>query len=799
MTLTSLLPLFYDQAKSVAMIGRSMDVIKTAVEIVNPGQIPVLTVNQQLYALARQIQWRWPETHGEIHFVILLGELHIEMAALETLGDLLDSSGWTGALVQPGVTTAGAADSFLQAAHVTRTRRANQVTASSLYLLLQKAFSEGADEGHDPEDWCAERVQASPQFHFWWIILQLELTVLMYVRSIREGNFLLYIDALSKIVSWFFALGHINYARWIPVHLRDMVTLATKHASVYTQFLAGNFTVKKTTHAFSAMAIDQAHEQNNAFVKGDGGAVGLTENPAALRRWMVSGPEMARVIAEFQATSETKKADHKHHEQTRHTQVAFARDVRSLTQVMGEMGNPFCDDSKDLLVLDSRDLADSAVINTVRQIEKLGQEQHDSFVHEILINQTKSITDQIKRNNLPLFSRTPIRDKSRTQLQVSSLKNDCSLFSRLFIASQKRDGDLDEFFAHENQACPPALSHMGKMRLGTKSDLVGCLEYLVPPQANATAAAAASPAVEVIILDGAAIIYMLPPGTAKTFNEYASQVFLPYITSQLQHTSRVDIVWDEYLTDSLKAGTRKKRGKGIRRRVEPSSSIPGNWQTFLRTDENKMELFYFLATRVETTDADKQVISTHHKDVVCTQARDVAGLAPSSHEEADTRMLLHAEDAVRQGYSKVSIRTVDTDVVVLAVTAAGRLDIDELWVAFGTGKNFRFLAAHEMAVALGPNKCLGLPFFHALTGCMIPFQVSEAGGRKRHGKPGKPVIRSLMSLQHSVPWLPRQHLQQWMTTWVPWSVLLFCSMNTPVARNMSMSVAGICSPRLADQ
>lgn len=53
--------------------------------------------------------------------------------------------------------------------------------------------------------------------------------------------------------------------------------------------LKGNFTVKKSKHAFSAIAIDHAHEQNNASVKGDGGAVGLTENPSALRRWMVSG------------------------------------------------------------------------------------------------------------------------------------------------------------------------------------------------------------------------------------------------------------------------------------------------------------------------------------------------------------------------------------------------------------------------------------------------------------------------------------------------------------------------------
>ena len=187
------------------------------------------------------------------------------------------------------------------------------------------------------------------------------------------------------------------------------------------------------------------------------------------------------------------------------------------------------------------------------------------------MNQTKPITDPIRRNNLPLFSRSPVREKSRNQLQLSSLKNDCSLFSRLSIASQMRDGDLDDFFAHENQACPPALSQMGKTRLGKNSDLVECLEDMIPPQENV-----ASPHVQVIILDGAAITNMLAPGGAKTLCDYATQVFLPYITSQLQHAIRMDVVWDEYMPESLKADTRTKRGRGIRRRVEPSSSIPGN-------------------------------------------------------------------------------------------------------------------------------------------------------------------------------------------------------------------------------
>ena len=52
---------------------------------------------------------------------------------------------------------------------------------------------------------------------------------------------------------------------------------------------------------FTAISIDQAHGQNNTHIKGDGGAVDLTDNPSALRRWMVDGPEVARVTAEFQA------------------------------------------------------------------------------------------------------------------------------------------------------------------------------------------------------------------------------------------------------------------------------------------------------------------------------------------------------------------------------------------------------------------------------------------------------------------------------------------------------------------
>ena len=107
--------------------------------------------------------------------------------------------------------------------------------------------------------------------------------------------------------------------------------------------------------------------------------------------------------------------------------------------------------------------------------------------------------------------------------------------------------------------------------------------------------------------------------------------------------------------------------------------------------------------RAAGIDTTKQVLTTHYVDVVCTNQQDVSSLVPCTHAKADTRMLLHLEDVEHQGHSKMSIRTVDINIVVLPITVAWRLSISALWVAFGVGKNFKFLAAHEIARGLGPD------------------------------------------------------------------------------------------------
>ena len=139
----------------------------------------------------------------------------------------------------------------------------------------------------------------------------------------------------------------------------------------------------------------------------------------------------------------------------------------------------------------------------------------------------------------------------------------------------------------------------------------------------------------------------------------------------------------------------------------------------MRVDENKEELFLYLAEQLTTIGTDHgEVVSTKHESVVFNNDRtDAADLSPCTYEEADTRLLLHAADAARRGYTKVMVRTVDTDVVVIAVAKFQYLSLSELWIEFGVGKHLKYLPAHDISCSIGEEKSQALLAFHAFTGC----------------------------------------------------------------------------------
>ena len=330
---------------------------------------------------------------------------------------------------------------------------------------------------------------------------------------------------------------------------------------------------------------------------------------------MVCGLELAHCIHEFEAALlfndedeeydnyEIKDKDSKHHEQSNSRQQLFSVQVLNLVKVFNTMGNSFTEETKDLMVLDTRDIVDEDAIRSVSTIETLGLNQFNDFLSNRLKTKEMSVFDPIKRNNFNLFTQGK-KKVNKDKSKISSLKKNRHLFSQLFIASQVSDSNLDGFFCHENQQFPPSLSDDGMLRSGNKSDLLACFEEL-------SEASHAKPVVQSIFIDGPAIVNMLRPVNCSMYKEYLTKVFLPFISQQFGNVcQRLDIVWDAYIKNSLKSTARSKRGLGIRRIILPDSKIPSNWHSFLRVDQNKEELFRFLATEASSLECRGLVIST---------------------------------------------------------------------------------------------------------------------------------------------------------------------------------------------
>ena len=260
------------------------------------------------------------------------------------------------------------------------------------------------------------------------------------------------------------------------------------------------------------------------------------------------------------------------------------------------------------------------------------------------------------------------------------------------------------------------MTQKGEMFHGTKANIVDCLEEEIHQSVS-------KPRVDTLVLDGPAILHMVRPGLSVTIEEYITTKLHPYILSQLNTVHRVDLVWDVYRPDSLKQGARLARGSGTELKVTPTTKIPSNWTGFLRVDKNKTELFAMISDSIVTMSipTGKEVLSTIGPSVV-GQPLQHNGMRElqCSHEEADTRMFVHVADMVHRGFCYIMVRTIDSDVVAIAVSVVQYLKprgLKELWISYGTGASFKYIPVHLIANRLGDEISLGLLFFHSFTGC----------------------------------------------------------------------------------
>ena len=105
---------------------------------------------------------------------------------------------------------------------------------------------------------CAEQ----PQAEYFGLCQEIDLCVLEFVRSCRIADLTSYINSITTVMPYVFALDHLHYARNLPVFLHDLLVLAERHPSLYYELMEnGNFMAQETAHAFSSMPIDQATDK----------------------------------------------------------------------------------------------------------------------------------------------------------------------------------------------------------------------------------------------------------------------------------------------------------------------------------------------------------------------------------------------------------------------------------------------------------------------------------------------------------------------------------------------------------
>lgn len=205
----------------------------------------------------------------------------------------------------------------------------------------------------------------------------------------------------------------------------------------------------------------------------------------------------------------------------------------------------------------------------------------------------------------------------------------------------------------------------------------------------------------------------------------------------------MDIVADQYPIISIKNVERGRRAESGSLLIKISSGkqqVPKQWKKFLSSGENKTALVDFLFTEWAKEEYAEKLQSRclyfahgqncHRYEVVDNVVNcEAVPELDSTQEEADTRMFLHANHAGESGNTTVVIKTVDTDVLVIACHFQSRIH-SRIYIHTGTKTRTRYLDIQTLSSKLGSAVCGALPGLHSFTGCDTNSAFAGKGKKK---------------------------------------------------------------------
>ncbi|KAK5644894.1 hypothetical protein RI129_006194 [Pyrocoelia pectoralis] len=304
--------------------------------------------------------------------------------------------------------------------------------------------------------------------------------------------------------------------------------------------------------------------------------------------------------------------------------------------------------------------------------------------------------------------------------KVHEIRVQRDLFGRLLSLAMEDNIDVEKTLSYPITSVPMSLCHAdGTLHKTPKSAMVGVLTSNstndeVPRRYDA------------VIFDGFFLLHTMKD-IPKTFGNISKKI-MSILTAT--HARRVDIVFDQYFSPSIKEYERAQRHE-VRNReyfiTGPEQVRPVDFIKELRNIEFKQAFINFLITHWSTNEMAEFIGNTiinlnykecytysAHNNSVTSYAYD--NLSCQNHEEADTKIIFHICQ-MDNDVSDVSIKTPDTDILIVMLGNMDHLRNNNLkiYMEYGTMHSKKWINISELQITLGPLLCQSLPGFHALT------------------------------------------------------------------------------------
>ena len=392
------------------------------------------------------------------------------------------------------------------------------------------------------------------------------------------------------------------------------------------------------------------------------------------------------------------------------------------------MLNPWSsrEDNSHLVNISSGAVAIDKVKHDLLQAYAIGKSDMTQFL-EYRINPDGEINlyDTLPKLNLKTFAHNYGTSTKVSSSMIS--KNSRSMYARLLVVSQSREIDMREVMTYCLGDIPfPISNGLDSLVKTNKSALLNLLECEVKAVQNHCVKAV--PVNSALMIDGMALLQSLK-NLPATLEQLAKKILDQVIYSAMSHKStRVDFVTDTYPMVSIKGIEHTRRaGKGseVITIYGKTQKTPSQFKTFLANGSNKEHLVEFLFKTWQDTYFQTNIKLIISHGIHCHQltwdaygkchVEDVAELI-SDHEEADTRLLLHAKHANdTDNHSCVVIRSPDTDVAIICLRFSGA--ITNLYFQTGKRNLQRIISIDSMVQVLGTDVCKSLIGLHVYSGC----------------------------------------------------------------------------------